>query len=59
MTKYTGLRIITDTAAINKLIENLINVRDMFSKHAPVDHHLIVEHPKAKIELEENIKRKF
>ena len=31
----------------------------MFSKHAPVDHHLIVEHPKAKIELEENIKRKF
>ena len=34
-------------------------MRDKFSKHAPVDHGLVVAHPKAKMELEENVKRKF
>ena len=51
--------IITDTAALKELEENLIDVRDKFSKHAPVDHGLIIEYPKAKMELEENVKRKF
>ena len=32
---------------------------DKFSKHALVDHGLVVEHPKAKMELEKNIKRKL
>ena len=34
-------------------------MKDKFSKHAPVDHSLVIEHPKAKMELEENLKRKF
>ena len=34
-------------------------MRDNFSKHAPVDHGLVVEHPKAEIELKENVKMKF
>ena len=34
-------------------------MRDKFSKHAPVDHGLVLEHPKAKMELEKNVKRKF
>ena len=34
-------------------------MRDQFSKHAPVDHGLVLEHPKAKTELEKNVKRKF
>ena len=32
---------------------------DKFSKHAPVDHSIVEEHPKAKMELHENVKRKF
>ena len=36
--------IITDTAALKELKENLIDVRDKFSKHTPVDHGLVVEH---------------
>ena len=51
--------IITDTAALKELKENFIDVRDKFSKHAPVDHGLVVAHPKAKMELEKNVKRKF
>ena len=51
--------IITDTAALKELKENLVDVRDKFSKHAPVDHGLAVEHPKAKMELEKNVKRKL
>ena len=51
--------VITDTAALKELKENLIDVRDKFSKHAPVDHGLVVEHPKAKMELEKNVKRKL
>ena len=51
--------IITDTAALKELKENLVDVRDKFSKHAPVDHGLVVEHPKAKMELEKNVKRKL
>ena len=31
---------------------------DKFPKHAPVDHGLVVEHPKAKMEFEKNVKRK-
>ena len=30
-----------------------------FSKHASVDHGLVVEHPRAKMELEKNVKRKL
>ena len=37
----------------------MIDTRDKFSKHAPVDHGLVLEHPKAKMELEKNVKRKF
>ena len=37
----------------------LMDVRDKFSKHASVDHCLVVEHLKAKMELEENEKKKF
>ena len=51
--------IITDTAAPKELNENLIDVRDKFSNHAPVDHGLVVEHPKIKMELEKNVKRKL
>ena len=51
--------IITDTTALKKLKENLIDAREKFSKHAPVDHGLAVEHPKAEMELEENVERKF
>ena len=51
--------IITDTAALKELKEDLIDVREKFSKHAPVNQGLAVEHPKAKMELEENVKRKF
>ena len=51
--------IITDTAALKELKENLIDVSDKFSKHAPMDHGLVVEHPKSKTELEKNVKRKF
>ena len=36
--------IITDAATLKELKENLIDVRDKFSKHAPVDHGLVVEH---------------
>ena len=31
----------------------------MWDKYAPVDHALVVEHPKAKMGLKENVKRKF
>ena len=34
-------------------------MRDKFSTHAPVNHGLVVEHPKAKMELEQNVKRKL
>ena len=51
--------IITDTTALKELKENLTDVRDKFSKHAPVDYGLVVEHPKAKMELEKNVKRKL
>ena len=51
--------VITNTAALKELKENSIDVKDKFSKHAPVDHSLVIEHPKAKMELEENLKRKF
>ena len=34
-------------------------MRDKFSKHAPVDYGLVVEHPKAKMELVKNVKRKL
>ena len=51
--------IINDTAALKELKENLIDVRDKFSTHAPVNHGLVVEHLKAKMELEQNVKRKF
>ena len=51
--------IITDTVALKELKEHLIDVRDKFSKHAPVDHGLAVEHPKAKMVFEEKVKRKF
>ena len=51
--------IITDTAGLKELKENLIDVRDKFSKHAPWNHGIEVQHPKAKIVLEENVKRKF
>ena len=51
--------IITDTAALKELKENLTDVRDKFSKSAPVGHGLVVEHPKAKMELKKNVKRKF
>ena len=51
--------IITDTAAPKELNENLIDVRDKFSNHALVDHGLVVEHPKIKMELEKNVKRKL
>ena len=45
--------IITDTAALKKLKENLIDARDKFSKHAPVYHGLVVvEHPRAKMQSE-------
>ena len=44
--------VITDTAALKELKENLIDVRDNFSKHVPVDHDLVVEHPKVKMESE-------
>ena len=45
--------------AFKELKEILIDVRDKFSKHEPVDHSLVVEHPKAKMESEENLKREF
>ena len=51
--------IISDTAALEELKENLIDVKDKFSKHAPVDHDVVVEHPEAKMELDKNVKRKF
>ena len=57
--RKSSTHIITDTAPLKELNENLIDVRDKFSKHAPVDHGLIIEYPKAKMELEENVKRKF
>ena len=50
--------IITDTAAIKEWKESLINVRDKFFKHAQRIS-LVVEHPKTKMDLEKNIKRKF
>ena len=47
-------------SALKELKENLIiDVTDTFLKHGLVDHGLAVEHPKAKMELEKNIKRKF
>ena len=51
--------IITDTVALKELKENLIDARDKFSKHATMDHGLVVEHPEAKMELEKNVKRKL
>ena len=51
--------VITDTPALKELKENLIDVRDKFSKHAPLGHSLVVEHPKAKMELKKDVKRKF
>ena len=48
--------IITDTAGLKELKENLIDVRDKFSKHAPWNQSIEVKHPKAKIMLEENVK---
>ena len=51
--------IITDTVALKELKEKLIDVRDKFSKHATVDHGLVVEHPEAKMGLEKNVKRKL
>ena len=51
--------IITDTAGLKELKENLIDVRDKFSKHAPWNHRIEVQHPMAKIVLEENVKRKL
>ena len=50
---------ICDTAALKELKQNLIDVREKFSKHAPVGHGFVVKHPKAKTKLEENIKSKF
>ena len=57
--RKSSTHIITDTAPLKELNENLIDVRDKFSKHAPVDHGLVVAHQKAKMELEKNVKRKF
>ena len=34
-------------------------MEEKFSKHTPVNHGVVEEHPKAKMELEKNVKRKF
>ena len=51
--------LITDTAALKELKGKLIEVEEKFSKHTPVNHGVVEEHPKAKMELEKNVKRKF
>ena len=52
---------VADTKIIFRyyFVAPLMDVRDKFSKHASVDHCLVVEHLKAKMELEENEKKKF